>query len=279
VGLGEKTIEVLYDAANATGSPLNRFEGMGQLIGCASANTAANCENHLVFVAQGEESGRFVAMYAGGFKPERISTQAIDEILDKEGTGLANAYGFHLRVAGHPCYVLTLPTTAARTFVYDIAEKEWYEWTSDVSDTETYWTAVDSAALDGTTILLDENNGLLYDFDTETYQDQTGSNETIKVEIRTRKHDEGTMQNTFMWRLQAIGDLNASSGTINIAWSDDDYQTWTTNRTQDLDDHQSWLTRLGMFKRRAFRIQHEQNLPMRLSHLEVNTSRGHYGAG
>ena len=278
IGFGEKTIEILYDAANPTGSPLTRFEGMGQLIGCASANTVANCENRVAFVAQGEASGRYVGMFDKGFAIDRISTQAIDEILDKEGTNLANAYAYHMRVGGHDLYVLTLPTTAQRTFVYDFDEKDWYEWTSDVSDTESYFTGYDSCALDGTTIVLDEDNGLLYDLDTETYQDNTGSAQTIKVEIRTRKHDMGTMQNKFMWRLQAIGDLNSSSGTISIEWSDDDYQTWSTARNQDLDNHQSWLTRCGMFKRRAFRIKHQQNLPMRLSHLEANGSTGHYGA-
>ena len=279
VGLGEKTIEILHDAANTSGSPLNRFDGMGQLIGCASANTAVNCDNRLAFVAHSETGGRWVAVFNKGFKPSRISTQAIDDILDKEGSDLSNAYAYHVRIGGHDMYVLTLPTTAQRTFVYDFDEEDWYEWTSDVGGTESYFTGMDSTQLNGTTLILDEDNGLIYDFDQETYQDNTGSGETIKVEIRTRKHDMGTMQNKFMWRLQLIGDLNASSGTVNIAWSDDDYQTFSSNRTQDMDNHQSWLTRCGMFKRRAFRIQHEQNLPFRASHLEVNGSTGHYGAG
>ena len=123
----------------------------------------------------------------------------------------------------------------------------------------------------------DDSNGLLYDLDTETYQDQTGSNETIKVEVRTRTWDMGTMQNKFMRRLSVISDLNTSSGTINVAWSDDDYQNWSTNRTIDLDSYQTWLTRCGMFKRRAFRVQHQQNLPFRATYIEMNGETGHYG--
>ncbi len=276
VGFGEDTIEILYDAANVSGSPFNRFEGMGMLIGCASANTVANCDNKLVWVAKSPDGGRWIAMLDGGFDAKPISPSSIDTILDKEGSGIANAYGYHVRQAGKSFYVLTLPTTAARTFVYQFAEQEWVEWTSDISDTEAFFQAMDTAELNGDTLMLDDSNGLLYNFDPDTYQDQTGSNETIKVQIITKKHDNQTMQNKFMSRLQAIGDLNATTGTISIAWSDDDYQTWSTDRTQDLDNHQSWLTRLGMFKRRAFRIKHEQNLPMRLSHLEVNGVTGHY---
>jgi len=276
VGFGENTVEFFYDGANATGSPLNRFEGMAALVGCASANTVANCDAALVWVAKSPNGGRFVAILDGGFSHERISTNAIDEILDKEGSNISNAYGYHIRTAGKNLYVLTLPTTAQRTFVYDLDEREWAEWTSDVSDTEGIFQCVDSAEKDGTLILLDDSNGLLYDLDAETYQDNTGTAETIKVEIRTKRYDMDTLQTKFMYRLQAVGDLNASTGTINVAWSDDDYQSWSTNRTQDLDNHESWLTRLGSFKRRAFRIQHQQNFPMRLSHLEVFGETGHY---
>ncbi len=277
VGFGEDTIEILYDAANSTGSPFNRFEGMGMLIGCAAANSVANCDNALVWVAKSADGGRFIAKLEGGFDHQRISTTALDAILDKEAGNIGNSYGYHVRHGGHSFYVLTLPTTAARTFVYQFEEDEWTEWTSDISDTEAFFQCMDSAEVNGKQILLDDSTGKSYEFDAATFQDATTGTETIKVQILTAKIDNGTMQNKFMSRLQAIGDLNSSTGTISIAWSDDDYQTFTTDRTQDLDNHQSWLTRLGMYKRRAFRIKHEQNLPMRLSHLEVNGETGHYG--
>jgi hypothetical protein len=213
----------------------------------------------------------------GGFDAKRISNTAIDRILDKEGANISNAYSFFVRHAGHSFYVLTLPTTSARTFVYQFEEDEWSEWTSDISDTEAFFQCMDSAEKDGKTILLDDSTGKLYEFDQDTFQDATTGTETIKVQIDTDKIDNGTMQNKFMHRLQAIGDLNATTGTIGISWSDDDYKTFTTARTQDLDNHQSWLTRLGMYKRRSFRITHEVNFRMRLSHLEVLGETGHYG--
>jgi hypothetical protein len=277
VGFGEDTIEILYDAANTIGSPFNRFEGMGMLIGCASANSVANCDNALVWIAKSPDGGRFIAKLEGGFDHTRISTTALDAILDKEGANIANSYGFHVRHGGHSFYVLTLPTTAARTFVYQFEEQEWTEWTSDIADTEAFFQCMDSAEIDGKTLLMDDSTGKIYEFNADTFLDNTTGAETIKVQIITAKNDTGTMQNKFMSRLQAIGDLNATTGAISIAWSDDDYKTWSTDRTQDLDNHQSWLSRLGMFKRRAFRIKHENNLPMRLSHLEVNGETGHYG--
>lgn len=278
VSLGEDTVEFFYDAANAVGTPFNRFEGMGSLIGCAAGDTVVNIDQALCWVAKSNEGGRFVAVLNEGFQPQRISTNAIDEILDKEGTGIANAYAYYVRIAGKLFYVLTLPTTAARTFVFDVNEQKWGEWTSDTSGSEAFFTAMDSTEADGTMVLLDDSNGRTYDFDPETFQDNVaGSAENIEVEIRTPKTDSGNMMNKFMSRAQVIGDLNASTGTVNIAYSDDDYQNWSTNRTQDLDNHEEWLTRLGVYKRRAFRIQHTLNFPMRLSALEVNVDQGHYG--
>ncbi len=277
MGLGEDTIEILYDAANTSGSPFNRFEGMGMLIGCASANSVANCDNALVWIAKSPDGGRWIAKMEGGFDADRISTPALDRILDKEGANISNAYAYFVRHAGHSFYVLTLPTTSARTFVYQFQEDEWTEWSSDISDSEAFFQCVDSAEKNGATILLDDSTGKLYTFDQDTFQDATTGTETIKVQIITDKVDNGTMQNKFMSRLQAIGDLNATTGAISIAWSDDDYKTFSTDRTQDMDNHQSWLTRLGMYKRRAFRIKHELNFRMRLSHLEVNGETGHYG--
>jgi hypothetical protein len=278
VGLCDDTIEFFYDAANTNGSPMNRFEGMAANIGCAAGNTVVNVDQDLLFVAKSPEGGRFVAGFIGGFEAKRISTTAIDEILDKEGSNISNAYAYTIRVAGKNLYVLTLPTTAARTFVADLDEKKWYEWSSDVSDTESFFTAMDATELNGDTILLDDSNGRTYEFDPETYQDVVaGSNEGIKMEVRTPQTDNGNMMNKFMSRLQLVGDIVASTGTVGIEYSDDDYVTWSTSRTQDMASYQTWLSRLGVYKRRAFRLKWQQNLPARWAALEANIEQGHYG--
>lgn len=276
VGFGDDTIEYFYDAANANGSPFNRFDGMVTLIGCAAGDSVALCDQKLLFVARSPGGGRFVGMMEGGFETKRISTQAIDEILDKEKAGISNAYGYHIRKGGKDLYVLTLPTTAARTFVADLDENTWYEWTSDTSGTETYFTGVDATDDDGATYILDEDNGKYYELDPETFQDNTGSAENIEVEILTKKFDMGTLQNKFLWRLGFVGDETASTADLTVQWTDDDYATYSTARTLDLVNSQAWLTRCGMFKRRAFRLQFTANLPLRLEALEGNGDTGHY---
>lgn len=277
VAFGEDTIEFFYDAANPSGSPLSRFEGMSILVGCAAGDTVTLADQKLVFVARSPKGGRYVGMMDKGFEVKRISTNAIDEVLDKEGANISNAYGYHIRKGGKNLYILTLPTIAARTFVADLDEKTWDEWTSDVSGTETYFTGVDAADNDGTVYILDENNGRYYELDPETYQDNSGvTAENILFEVVTKKWDDKNTQNKFMHRLKPIGDLQTSASALNIAWSDDDYKTFSTNRSVDMSNSENWLTRLGIFKRRAFRLQHTANTALRLEALEVNVEQGHY---
>jgi hypothetical protein len=276
IAFGEKTIEFFYDAANTTGSPLTRSEGQGILTGCAGGATITNCEQELYFVAQAPDGGRFVGAFKGGFGLERVSTTAIDEYLEKEKANISNAYGFYVRKSGKRHFVLTLPTTAKKTFALDLDSNIWVEWTSDVSDTETYFTGVDATVKDGAVYILDEDNGQIYELDSETYQDNTGSAESIKVQIDTAKFDFATTQNKFLWFLKWIGDFAATTTTVGVSWSDDDYQTFSTARNFDINIVGEFMNRCGSYQRRSFRITHTANTALRAQALEGEQTTGHY---
>ena len=273
----EDTTEFFFDAANATGTPLSKFEGMVSLIGCAGGETVTNVDQKLFWAAKSPDGGRFVAMLDGSFTPQRVSTQAIDEYLDKEGSNLSNAGGMHLRHAGHSLYALSLPTTADKTFVYDVDENLWYEWSSDVSATETHFTGFASTELNGDTLVLDEDNGRIYSFEAQTYQDNTGSAEDIVVEIQTKRFDNAVQLNKFCHRVAPIGDRAPGTATLNSSFSDDDYTTFATNRGLDLNVKDNFLTRFGVYKRRSWRLQYIANQPLRLVALECEESHGYYG--
>lgn len=281
VSFNEWTTEFFYDAANPAGTPLSRFDGVLEHMGMpfGAGFTAANCDNALVWVAQSPASGRFVSMLKDGFQAKRISTTAIDEYLEAEDSNISNAYGYHIRVAGNSLYVLTLPTTAAKTFVYDLEHGIWYQWTSDVAaGSESYFTGMGCTYIDGKIIILDEDNGLLYELDPETYQDNTGTAETIKFEVVTKRFDDGVQLNKFYHKLYPVTDfVSAGTSSLLISWSDDDYQNWATNRTIDLTNTKDFLTRLGYARRRAWRVQHQSNSPLRILALDGDKSHGYYG--
>jgi hypothetical protein len=135
---------------------------------------------------------------------------------------------------------------------------------------------MDAASLNGNAILLDENNGLLYELDPEVYVDNTGSSETIKVEINTKRFDSGAMLNKFVHRLYPIADSPTGTADLLVSWSDDDYKTFATNRTIDLTTANNFLTRLGFYRRRSYRLQFQSNNPLRIQALLAEESHGYY---
>jgi hypothetical protein len=271
VGLNEESTEVFYNAGTA-GGVLAPFQGTPALIGCVDIETAVNCENSLIWVAR-SRSGQHFVVKMDQYTPVRISTPAVDELLDQEQTNITDAYAFHVRHAGHSFYVLTLPTTIAKTLVYDIDIGGWYEWTSDPGS-ESYFTGVASAYYIGKMLVLDEDDGKVYQLDSDKYQDRTSDD--INVEVRTMTWDGGSFQNKFMYRLNLIGDDPGSTSNVSISYSDDDYNTFSTARTVDLNSN-PFLTRLGFFRRRAFKLTHTANTALRLKELETNVKQGHYG--
>ena len=112
-----------------------------------------------------------------------------------------------------------------------------------------------------------------YELDPDIYQDDS---QIIKVLGHTNRWDGGTTQQKFCSRLVVIGDEATSTGNMSIAWSDDDYKTFTTDRTIDLSDNNNILTRLGSFQRRSYRYKFDANLPGRWQAFEKNVQQGHY---
>jgi hypothetical protein len=275
VYFGSESTLFYSDVGNPAGSPLKLLGGTGLLIGCANGDTVVNVERTVIWVAQAHGGGRFIAALEG-LQPISLSTKPIEEVLDKEGSNISNAYAFTVRIMGHSFYVLTLPTTAQKTLVYDITEGVWSEWTSDVSDTETYFTGVASTLHSGAIRIQDEDNGKIYTMNPSTFRDNTGSAETIKVEGTTNNWDGGTRAEKFIWRLTVIGDQDGTDATnLSVSDTDDDYATFSTARTIDLNDKDPSLTRWGSTKRRAWKYTFQNNRPMRISSFELEvTSSG-----
>jgi hypothetical protein len=271
VGFGEWTTEFFFNAGNASGSVLSPVDGAVVNWGCAEGNTIATAGDTVVWLGQSINGGKAVMML-DGLSPKIISTRSIERQLEKEAD-LSDCYAYCLHLGGHIHYCLTLKT-AAITLVFDLRDEVWWQMTSDVSGTETYFTGVDSTTLDNVTYVLDEDNGKIYDFSIDNYRDVA---ETIKVEIVTNPIDFNMRGRKFIHRLSITGDQAASTDNLVVDWSDDNYQNFSTSRTLDMSKNDPRLTVLGSFTRgRAFRIKHTANLPMRLGSLEFGITGGDY---
>jgi hypothetical protein len=263
VAFGSISTEFFYDAASASGSPFARNEGTVLQIGNVAPYAIYENERFLIFIGQSESGGR-AAWMIEGFSPKKVSTEAIERILDAAGSAISTAKGFGIRTKGHLFYVINL---ASCTLVYDVEEKVWHEWSTNVATAHTtftynYHTDIGS----GKAALLHNTDGYIYTVEPLIYEDNATA---ILADAYTMKYDGGTMNRKFMHNLNVVSDQNS---TYTIRWSDDDYTTWNSFLT--LNATRPFITRLGSFRRRAFNVRHTANEDFRIEAIEFEVDVG-----
>jgi hypothetical protein len=273
---GTNSLEYFYDAANSSGSPLDPVEGSTSDIGCAAEGSVWSDEDNLIWVGKSKAGGIQVYNSTGGL-PEALSTAAINRILQQEQLTIDTATAFGLRASGHLFYILTVPTAVNSTWVCDVENKLWYEWTSfDGASTEDSFRLTSHTEYDGKHYLLDRSNGKSYELDFDIYQDDSNA---IRFEVVTKKLDMGVTRSKFLHRLVLVGDQQTSTSAVTLDWTDDDYQNYGTSRSLDVNKQNPTAYNLGSFTRRAFRVKHTANTPLRLESLELFVSGGEYIGG
>lgn len=267
---GTRSTEFFYDAANASASPLSRNDGTILQMGIAAPYAVYQGEKLMIYIGQSESGGRAVWL-VDGFTPRRISDEYIDRILDAE-SNLATCYGYGIRVSGHLFFVVNL-TTLDKTLVYDVDEKLWHEWSTNVASAHTMFAYNHMIDIrDGYAYLLHSTSGVLYKATPAIYQDDATS---IITEIITNRYDMDTLNRKFMSNFRIVGD-RYSSNSITMRWTDDDYQTWSDWKTISLSDDYPNFAKLGSFRRRAFNIKHTSNNPLRMESFEVTYVEGEH---
>lgn len=256
VAFGEYSTEFFYDNGNATGSPLARNNSYTLQAGICSPNAIYSNEKFCLFVGQSNSGGRAVWLL-DGFMPKKISDEFVERIIDAEGTALVNATGYGLRTNGHLFYIINLTST---TLVYDLEERMWHEWqgVNCVAMTDGDQTAK--------AIMQHATNGKLYYLDPTVGTDDSTA---ITMQVYTTKYDMETMNLKSMQSLNIVSDIVGSSKTVDIRWSDDDYNTWSSWKTLSFSPR-AYFCSLGSFRRRAFNIKYTGGIPARFEALEFD---------
>lgn len=280
VGVGEHTLEYFYNTGAFPGTPLGRNQAAFHQIGCCAPKTIVQSEEQVMFVGQTASGGRTVWVL-DGFKPTEIASDIVRRSLDEEDatgglptTNISSAYAFCIRNKGHRFYVIQL---TSKTWVFDFDEREWHEW-ADYTGATKFPCDVSTDHPVGRAFLLDRSNGIVYSLFNTLSSDATGAATTANITsiATTAKFDFGTMALKFMHRFSFVCDVpNGSNSTsINLEWSDDDYQTWSTPRVVPISDTMPSIKQLGSFRRRAFRITYSQAYPLRLDGAEIDLNMG-----
>jgi hypothetical protein len=283
VAFGQWSTEFFYNAGLPTpGSPLANNMSAKLEIGCANGYSVADAEQTLIWVGNSLTTGKSVYMLSG-LSPIKVSTKYIDKYLNASPMTSPNSVrSYCFKIAGHTLYVLTLHDIE-KTFVYDLDEKKWYQWTSQTGDTtgydgvESYFTYT---SFTGNTeyvpdiYLQGDDDGKLYRLSTDIYND---NGDLIYFRAVSPITDSGITNRKFYRRVEAVGDK--VSGNLSIRHSNNDYQTWSNYRTVDLSLTRPILWRNGTGRRRAWEAFSSDSVPIRLRALELEFDIGEQGGG
>ena len=270
LAIGTQGSEYFYDAANATGSPLARYEGGSLPFGTFFPYSIAVNKNTVVLLANnndGEPSFKIIE----DFKYKDINNTWLVNIINTNiyysNTTSSKGRGYFLRTSGNLTYCFKLNGEESSleqaklsngTFVYNLMADEWSEFRG-YSSTSTWRTfSVCFSTFSGSgaqvTYVLGRDAGISYfatftmgssGYISGTVQDDIIGNTTgtgpILTEIRTPRLNFDTLNRKTMHRLGISVDFGTnvnlavlSDRVLNVAWSDNDYVNFTSNVELDM---------------------------------------------
>jgi len=260
--------EMFYDAANPAGvSPLGPVPGAKINYGTVDGRTVCDIGGDVMWVGRTREGGITVVLVSS-MKAQPVSTPPVERLLQAADYS-GEVYSWAAKVDGHRFYGITVANSNL-TLVYDITTKFWYQWTDSAGAYLPY--TFSTISPQNKVVFQHRNNGDLYKLEITSFTDAEG--EVFPVIIQTPNFDSGTRAYKTLAKLNFAGD-QAEASTLLLEYSDDDYQTWQTHpHNVDLSIDDPFASDLGSFKKRAFRITHRANAPMRLQRVEAFLDAG-----
>lgn len=272
VAMGTNSIEMFWDAANESGTPLRRHDAGYKTIGFITGL----CQIGDIIYFIGQDKNKLLGVYSlDGFKLTRISDEIVDRTL-QPSTATDNVKsrvrterdGYCISSDGHTFYVLV---GTATTWAYDVEEKLWYEWKNSAGTglkIEASW-----PMLNGAQYVAINNQDFISLMSPSVYQD-FGSNYTCTY--TTERVDVGSVNQKVCNKLSILADIHRTVGTSNItlSWSDNDWSTTKASRQINLFTVIPRIFQLGQFRTRSFRISYADNYPLRMRGLELELNIG-----
>jgi hypothetical protein len=273
IAFGAYSTDFFYNAGNATGSPLSVNKQAKLEFGCASGPSVAKAEQTVLWVSNSKTQGRCVYMM-DGLTPNKVSTRYIEKYLNR--AKLTSVFSYCMKIAGHTLYVLVLDDSNL-TFVYDLNEKHWYQWTSQSAGVESYFKYIyfsGNVEYDPNIYLQHDDDGHVYIMGQDYYKDAT---QDIWFRVVTKNLDSGSQKRKFITKVEVVGDK--VEGNLSVRHSDDDYITWSPYRTVNLKRTRPVLYQNGSTRRRAYEVFSSDAIPIRLEALELEFGIGETGGG
>jgi hypothetical protein len=250
-----------YDAGLTPNLPISPVGNAAWTTGCGAGSSIKEASDITFFLSKTRQYGRTVSKFEG-LSLSKISTPAIEKILNL--STLVGMTSFNIKTAGHTFYGFTLADLSV-TLVFDAAFEEWHVWTSVIDGVEQCFTGVNYVASSTQDLFQDTSTGNVVAMSPAAYTDTTGP---INVLIRTVNHSWNTERRKRFAAMFIGADTVAS--TLNVRYSDDDYNTFSPYRQIVLNGPRKMLQRCGMARARAWDILHADNTALRVFSIELN---------
>ncbi len=248
---GETSTEIWY---NSGGDPVFTPLQSGYIEwGLAAESSTARLNQTMVWLSRNAH-GKGLVVQATGFKPQVISTRAVDSAIAGYTT-IDDASAFVMQWKGHTWYVLTFPTESV-TWIYDDTEKVWFEWSSWDIGRSRYST---HTVFDGIHYMGDYTTGKMYTLNDSAYQEDGNIIERLRRTSHFFDDDNILFYNSVDIEFE-YGTGGSTDGQVMLRWSDDFGNTWSKEywkpigKLGDYDTHLKW-NRLGSSRDRVFEIR------------------------
>ena len=244
---GQGTTEVWYDAA-ITPFPLAPIQGAYNEIGCLAPFSIAKLDNSIFWLGS-DPRGYGIVYRNQGYTGKRVSTHAIEYAIQQYGD-ISDAVAYTYQQEGHAFYVLNFPS-ANKTWVYDVATGAWHERASWNNGEFMRHRGQCQMNFNSQTIVGDYENGNLYAFDLDVYEDDGQIQKWLRS-WRPIPANQNNLNRTTKHGLQLMCEsgpgLNLGQGSdpeAMLRWSDDGGHTWSS-------EHWTKMGKIGQYGFRAF---------------------------
>ena len=289
VAIGSQSVEYFYNAGNATGTPLAKHNSAGFDFGTQQPETISTSENELIFLSW-TRSGEIVLRLIDGFQDQVLHIPTVAKQVHNpsaSATDTAKHAGYFMRAGGHRYYVL-VPYNSVIAVVYDLDLKVWTYWQTSFLNPSTQYIAWPRRASSGSNGAMHlqfpsdatRNKGFVATLGTQSGTDSAfGETSNITQEVRTPELDFGNMNIKTMFKASVVGEGGTSDSTnISLSWSDNYNRDYTSPVNVIMDKanplRSPALHQLGAFRRRSFKVTHNEGQFLRLYGLEMDINKG-----
>ena len=251
--MGEKTIEIYYDAGTPAVMPFVRLSGTFIEKGVIAPRSAVIGDDTVWWLTNEKQ-----VVVAAGYQPKRISTDQMEREISDYPT-VADAIGWFQVDEGHSFYWLTFPT-ANVTWVFDDKTKSWHKRSTYPKNGRHLANCY--AYFDGKHLVGSSGSSAIYKLDTEIFTD---AGQPIRRVVQSREFRNGGERLSFP-DLQFVFNhgLGTGSSTITndamLSWSKDGGNTFNCQRRSSMGDfgqygYRTIFKKLGSDYQRIYQLE------------------------